>query len=267
MKSVKTGYLSKRPPLGLQTKCLSPQQKSSQKILACAKKSLTPVKLFLDSPLGNIKQRPKILIKKKSSKELMRNSNEETQSSNNLTLRLLIEPRNSPVKVGKRRPHSIKPLKVVFDDKKSQVSSPGIKKYVLSVEEDAIKRPYIGNEFKNKEYNEVPCSLKVEYWRRKGLEQYKIAKKSSSAKHSPIISPKRGTKKIVSELADEDMSKTYSPKIIGQKFQFLKKTNKTQAKICGTSKKLSIQSCGGIFILNKFSTPNSFCNTPVTDRI
>ena len=263
MNSVKTGYLSKRPPLSSKSRGLSPQGTNSQTILPDTFKSLTPVKIIHHSPcmIGKVKS----IIKTKKSKESLKSCNEDTKDTkdiNNFTLRLKIEPKNSPVRVGTRRPHSIKPLKVEVGYSKSRVNSPVNDKYMLKVEEDAIKRPYNCEISRKSEIKEISCSEKIKYWRKKGLEQYHIAKNTYSAKHTPAVSPKRGTKKrIISELREDEEFIILTPKVSGKKFKFIKNVNSKQDKYSMASKRFSVESCGGMFIKNMTSTPSSFCST------
>jgi hypothetical protein len=141
----------------------------------------------------------KSLQKSPDSIQSKKTSTEETQSSPNvssLAIRLKLEPKSSPRRSLKSRPDSIKPFVLKYDEEaskgnSSRVNSPTCQKFFLTLNEDAIQRPYLNQQFSKISYKESSYSERMEYWRKKKVEQYKIAKNIESFRNSDVVSPKR----------------------------------------------------------------------------
>lgn len=100
------------------------------------------------------------------------------QNKNNLKLRLKLRPFIKTEKKLLKRPTTIKPWKI-----RHQVKS--VEKYCLSVEEDAVLRPYNSDIFIEKPQNELSYIQKFLYWRKKSLAQYKFSKNIFNSSQSP----------------------------------------------------------------------------------
>jgi hypothetical protein len=216
MKTLKDSYKGKRPPSMMRnSKCSSP-------VLLTPTKS--PINSACHSPTSFIRKlaSSKLINKTKNSTarspdsiKSTKTSAEETQSSSNistLAIRLKLETRSSPRSSLRIRPESIKPLILKYEDDKSRGNSPVNRvnspvnranspfnransplsdKFYLTIHEEAISRPYCESDLMTSNYKETSYGQKMVYWRKKKIQQYRIAKNIQEKKLELASSPCR----------------------------------------------------------------------------
>ena len=160
------------------------------------------------------------LAKSPDSLQSKKTSAEDTQSSANistLAMRIKIETRSSPRSSLKIRPESIKPLILKYEDDKSRGNSPATRvnsptnrvnspfsrvsspvnrvnspisdKFYLTIDEEAISRPYCESDLMTYNYKETSYGQKMAYWRQKKIQQYRIAKNIQDKRNTLSPSP------------------------------------------------------------------------------
>lgn len=165
---------------------------SSKKIFPCVqalkhpRKCLQPSSPTSQSSTGFKKTFSQQKIKTKKMLSRLRNDLKDTraeetlsqQGKNCLQLRLKLRPFIGTEKKHLKRPATIKPWRI-----RHQETS--VEKYCLSVEEEAIFRPFSSDILIEKQQNELSYIQKILYWRKKSLAQYKFSKNIFKSAQSP----------------------------------------------------------------------------------
>ena len=145
-------------------------------------------------PQTSLEKSPDSIQSKKTSAE----DNQSSPFLSTLALRLKLESRNSPRNSLKTRPDSIKPLVLKYEDERSRgnspvnrVNSPVFDKFYLTLDEEAISRPYCESHFMVLDSKEKSYGERMAYWRQKKIQQYRIAKNIQGSKNSLPSSPRK----------------------------------------------------------------------------